>query len=512
MDDIDQRSLNIYRQMLRDTKGSTHPFLAEDNSGLLAKLKGWRKDRQTGKEGVTLAGVLMFGTWDAIQEAAPHYFVDYQERPEARTDSRWVDRVFPDGTWSGNLFDFYRIVYRKLTDPETLKIPFRLEDGQRKDDTPVHEAIREALVNTIVHADYTGRMSVLVVKRPDMIGFRNPGDMRIPPEVAVLGGDSDCRNRIMHQMFLMIGLGERAGSGIRKIYSGWNWRHWRTPALYEKEEPAQTLLVLRMLELMPEGVLEKLQDQFGDLFSSLSQLERLILATAATEQVVSNKRVNEICTEHTHDITVALRVLVKKGLLDVSGQGRGAVYSLSGQELPTPEQVFAGSAYLNLVSSVNDLEHSSDDLLSSSEGLELSSEGLPPRSEDLAFSSEGLLSGSEGLDQFGRLLTPKLSAPVVYDLKKLNHDFLSKLELIAQEPRTKKKLSKQLMREVLIKLCKEQFVTRQCLAELVARNPDSLRQQYLTDLVGEKVLSLAFPQTPTDSRQAYIAVEDNGST
>ena len=258
-DDIDPQSFSIYRQMLKDTKPN-HPFLEFDDFGLLKKIKGWRKDRQTGEEGLTLAGLLMFGNWDAIQEAAPHYFVDYQERPEAKAELRWIDRLVPDGTWSGNLFDFYRIVYRKLTNPDSLKVPFLLKAGQRQDDTPIHEAIREALVNTLVHADYSGRVSVLVVKRPDMFGFRNPGDMRIPFDRAVQGGESDCRNRIMHQMFLMIGLGERAGSGIPKIYSGWNWQHWRRPALYEIDEPPQTLLELRMLELMPEEIQQQLQE------------------------------------------------------------------------------------------------------------------------------------------------------------------------------------------------------------------------------------------------------------
>ena len=88
-------------------------------------------------------------------------------------------------------------------------MPFALKDGQRQDDTPVHEALREALVNTLVHADYTGRVSVLVVKRPDMFGFRNPGGLRLPIEQVIRGGESDCRNRILHQMFLLIGLGER---------------------------------------------------------------------------------------------------------------------------------------------------------------------------------------------------------------------------------------------------------------------------------------------------------------
>ena len=45
--------------------------------------------------------------------------------------------------------------------------------------------------------------------------------MRVPPEQAMLGGESDCRNRTLHKLFLLIGLGERAGSGLPKIRHGW---------------------------------------------------------------------------------------------------------------------------------------------------------------------------------------------------------------------------------------------------------------------------------------------------
>lgn len=140
----------------------------------------------------------------------------------------------------------------------------------------------------------TGRVSVLVVKRPDMFGFRNPGNMRIPVEQAVKGGESDCRNRIIHQMFLMIGLGERAGSGVPKIYSGWKCGHWRPPALYQKDEPDQTLLELRMIDLLPFEVLDQLKMKFAGEFDSLSQLDRLVLATAVIEGVVSHPRLVEI--------------------------------------------------------------------------------------------------------------------------------------------------------------------------------------------------------------------------
>lgn len=98
-----------------------------------------------------------------------------------------------------------------------LKVPFILKDGFRQDDTPLHRALREALINALVHSDYSDRASVLVIKRPSRFVFRNPGGLRVPAAQALQGGESDCRNRTLHQMFLMIGLGERAGSGLPKI-------------------------------------------------------------------------------------------------------------------------------------------------------------------------------------------------------------------------------------------------------------------------------------------------------
>jgi ATP-dependent DNA helicase RecG len=62
---------------------------------------------------------------------------------------------------------------------------------------------------------------VLVVKQPSGFVFRNPGLLRVPATLALQGGESDCRNRTLQQMFLMIGLGERAGSGLTKIQRGW---------------------------------------------------------------------------------------------------------------------------------------------------------------------------------------------------------------------------------------------------------------------------------------------------
>lgn len=36
----------------------------------------------------------------------PGSFPDYKEIPLDATEQRWIDRVYPDGTWEANLFQF----------------------------------------------------------------------------------------------------------------------------------------------------------------------------------------------------------------------------------------------------------------------------------------------------------------------------------------------------------------------------------------------------------------------
>jgi len=480
--DLCLETFRAYRQVFANREPA-HPWNALEDLEFLRQIGGWRKDRETGESGLTVAGLLMFGWMTAIQEEFPNYMLDYQERPEAKIEQRWVDRLTLDGKWSGNLYDFYRRVYLKLTGD--LKVPFTLEKGERKDETPVHVALREALANVLVHADYSDRASVLVVKRPDMFGFRNPGLMRIPPEVAIRGGEHDCRNRTLHKMFRLVGVGEQAGSGVPKIYNGWATQHWRAPALYERAEPYnQTLLELRMVDLLPKDLVARLRTVFGASFEALEQNERLTLAAAASEKVVTHARVREMTGLHPFDATRLLRDLVENGFLESHNPGRGAVYCLPGAAIPTPEEVF-GAGSEQLASSAN----------------------LPASSRNLAHSSPNLGASSPNLagerDGNGCLIADQLPLPVIDDLKLLAPSFREALEQQASEPRTKRKVSREVLVSTVAALCTGRFVTLRALAELVNRKPDTLRDQYLSKLVRDKKLSLAFPTTPTHERQAY---------
>ena len=504
-EDIDLDSLKVYRNLL-SSNNPQHPYLACEPFELLKMVGGWRKDRETGKQGITLAGILMFGKWEAIIAALPNYMVDYQERPEAKTELRWVDRITPDGTWSGNLFDFYRKVYQKLV--ADLKVPFILEEGQRKTDTPIHIALREALVNTLVHADFSDRVSILIVKRPDMFGFRNPGLMRLPLEDVVAGGTSDCRNRLLHQMFLLIGLGEKAGSGMPKIFSGWKSANWRTPKLWEKTIPAQTLLELSTASLIPQHILDVLHQQFGERFELLDDFEQVIVATAAIEGWVNHERACQLTTKHPREVTLTLPRLESKGFLTAGGEQKSKHYTLPGVSVMTPDEVFTQGAVNVLSSSTYYGEGSTlkDQRSIYSEGGMTQNEIMPERA---AMSMSDIEDGHQCVvrDEYGRILNRFIDLPYIDSVAHLTQPFRDMLFAQAAIPREKLRLGdKELMKTVILTVCQGHFISVSALGEILNRNPNALRQQYLKQLVDHGQLKLAFPQYKNHSKQGYSTV------
>jgi ATP-dependent DNA helicase RecG len=458
-DDIDMDSFKAYRSRLAALKPD-HPFNTADNRDFLRKIGGWSVDRESGEQWLTLAGLLMFGKHGSIRDVVPNYFVDYREIPSSGTKTEWIDRLTPDGTWSGNLYDFYRSAIQRLF--RDLKVPFRLEKDEREDETPVHKALREALVNSIVHADYFAEVSILVVKAPDFFGFRNPGLMRIPIEQAFQGGTSDCRNRSLQLMFSLIGLGEQAGSGIPRVIENWKTQHYRLPELWESREPDSTLMRLRTVSLLPDETLEELRRHFGDKFEALGENGRLALATAEIEGFVTNARLQQICRLHPRDITALLKKLVDESFLEPDGTGRATTYRV------------AGSAALDMADIVDFSES-----FSRSEHLPSSSVHLPPSSVH-----------SYSREEFYE----EVSEPTADE----------ELIKIAKPVSSNRKVAPEITRKTIIELCRNRFLTLQELASLLKRSPDSLRPRFIKAMVDEeKVLERRYPQQPNHEKQAY---------
>ena len=164
-----------------------------------------------------MAGLMMFGKGLAIRDRFANFRMDYLDMSHLVSGERYHDRLTYDGLWENNLYQFFRIVSPKVQ--FDLPRPFKLEEGgRRNDDTPQHEAVREAFTNAIIHCDLMMGAGILrVEKHDDCLCFRNPGLLKLPVEAIYRGGNSKARNPKIQNMLRMIGFGENVGSGFPKI-------------------------------------------------------------------------------------------------------------------------------------------------------------------------------------------------------------------------------------------------------------------------------------------------------
>ena len=334
MDDIDKETLRKYRQVF-EIRNEGHVWNPLDDKAFLEKLGGYRKDRRTGVEGVTLAGLMMFGTGQAIREEFSNVFMDYRNETEVTVDVRWNDRITYDGTWENNLFNFFSKVTPKLT--EDLPKPFKLEGGiQRIDETPVHKAVREAFVNLIIHADYLMDAGTLkIIKKNKSFEFTNPGILKLPIEEIFRGGNSKPRNPHMQTMLRMVGFGDNAGSGFPTILATWEAEGWIEPKLVEDTRLNQVTLVLQMkreVAVEEQGnFAQKNERSLSEVLSEVltkKDFDKVIPIIKYLEEkgCITPKEAENICDKSAATVRRYLGMLTATGIVVAEGNTNNSIY------------------------------------------------------------------------------------------------------------------------------------------------------------------------------------------
>lgn len=309
-----------------------HPWLNLENDEFLLRIGAAARNGQLRP---TRAGLLMFGYEHEIVREFPLYFMEYQE---VMSDARWDDRlVTNDGEWTGNVFDFWRLVLPRIFAP--LKRPFNVENGIRIDDTPLHKAFREGLANALVHADYYGEANTVVTLTPDSLTLRNPGTVRIDPEVAQLGGISSQRNPALMTMFNLIGIGERAGAGFDTMRRGCQWANVPDPLFGERFAPDRVELSFTLEDIAVAGPAIAQQRQLlretEAVIPPIVPVQPLkptpeaqILRFLEEHEEGSRRELEGVLELSRSSTNNALKRLVDQGAITVIGGGRSTRYRL----------------------------------------------------------------------------------------------------------------------------------------------------------------------------------------
>lgn len=253
MEYLNMETVHGYRNRHKSLKYG-HPFERLNDEEFLRSIGAAAISEKDGTYHPTGAGLLMFGDEYNIVRQYPEYFLDYREMLDPTI--RWTDRLqSSSGEWSGNVCDFYFRVYNKII--KEAKVPFKMVGGTRIDDTPVHKALREALANCLMNADFYGTCGVVIRLEDHKLTFENPGYIRVGKKQILRGGISDPRNKGLMKMFNLIDIGERAGSGVPDIYNIWDDAGYEPPEIVEEFNPDRTKLILSFEKKRQKKATEK---------------------------------------------------------------------------------------------------------------------------------------------------------------------------------------------------------------------------------------------------------------
>ncbi|MBR2491416.1 MAG: putative DNA binding domain-containing protein [Ruminiclostridium sp.] len=228
--DLSPETLRQFRLaiVMRQTE---HPWnLLPDNDFLAtAGALGHGKDGQLHP---TLAGLLLLGRRSAIREVFPQCKITYEE-----TDTGFTLATHrPENP--ENLFDFYQAVARRLDAVSALLT----QDWEARHE--LADAMKEAVLNAILHADYFAPGGLTIRRTDDTLQVENPGLLRVTPDQARQGGSADPRNRTLTSLFALVKLVSASGSGLKGIYKTWARQGWNSPTLSEGFKAGITSLSL----------------------------------------------------------------------------------------------------------------------------------------------------------------------------------------------------------------------------------------------------------------------------
>ena len=459
LDDLDESAIAEYRQARAEANPDAEELRWSDLDVLRA-LNAVRRDG-AGAWKPTVAGVLLFGKPVALRRSFPMTRVDYIRVP----GREWVphpERRFDTVELRGPLFSLLRRAQAAILDD--LPKSFGLEEGQlQRTDQPVIplRALREALVNALMHRSYRVHAPVQVIRYANRLEIRNPGfSLKSPDHLGEPG--SMPRNPHIAAVLHETRFAETKGSGIRAIREAMD-KAGLVPPLFESDRGQDQFSALFFFHhFLGSGDLLWLA-RFKELHLSDEEARALIVAREAG--AIDNATYRTLNKVDTLAASNALRRLRDAGLF--SQQGRGSATWYQPASLLVGERPFGGET---------------EDLSGKSEALSSNPDLLSSKVEDLSSKQDPVRAAL---------------------LNELPGQLAARVGALGQRHPPER------VRDLVAELCQLRAWRVDELALLLQRNPESVRQNYLRPLLAQQRIAMTLPETPHSPLQAYRSAPAN---
>lgn len=279
--------------------------------GLSANVNGIRRP--------TLTGLLMMGREEDLRKYVPSHEVAFQvlEGTEVRTNEFFRKpflQIFEE---------IERLLAARIIEKE-------LEFGLFRVPIPNFEkrAFREAFVNALVHRDYARLGAIHVQIDDNGLSISNPGGFVEGVTMDnLLVTKPHPRNPLLADMTKRLGLSERTGRGIDRIYEGL-LRFGRPAPDYSHSSPSSVIVQMSNAE-SDAAFLEMILKEEKRTGQSLPLDSLIILSRLRQEKRLTTVDLTHSTQKSEQATRIILEKLVESGMVEAHGAARGRTYTLS---------------------------------------------------------------------------------------------------------------------------------------------------------------------------------------
>ncbi len=315
-DDLDPNERIRLRKIIQNRQGGEKNLLQLTDEELDRALR--LTTEKEGKIIPTVTGMLMIGKEERLKVLMPTVRTDFQVFEG--TTVRMNETMF------GPLLDVFERIetYVNAWNPER-----EMEYGLFRLPIPEFDrnAFREGLVNAFCHRDYTMLGSVRVLIDDEGLTISSPGGFIDGVNLKnLLTVEPHGRNQVLADALKRVGLAEKTGRGIDRIYEG--------SIIYGRPWPDFSETTSRCVKLYiqrakPDITFTKMivdeQNRIGRAFSIYPLM---ILSALKNERRATVERLAEITNLTEARIRTSIENLVERGLIEAVGNGKNRAYIL----------------------------------------------------------------------------------------------------------------------------------------------------------------------------------------